>query len=783
MKKWLALSLFIVMLFSVASAQEYTAQANGFGGPVTVTLTVENGAITACAIAAESETPSIGGQAAKALENAIVETGAAEVISGATMTSNAVSAALMDALQQAGLMEQTAASMLPGTYTGSAHGFSCIDKISVLVTVDETSILSIELEDTFQMDRDSYENPYMAKGAFAQLQPEIVAAQSIGMDSVTGATGSSTGIKNAVREALTQAYMAAGLSENDAANAVTAAFAKAPAAPEQKQETLTCDVVVVGAGASGVIASLTAQEAGLNVINVEKTFRWGGQSMLTGGPKVFSPLTDEATIEATVEEYETVNDNSRFGTDAVWNDPAYREANGFIDFNHAAYRAVIPASGNGVKTLMRGGVEFSEGLDFSKLGDMMAGGPEGAMPGADAPAMPGSGGGDMAALMAMSRPPVTMEAVDSYTSGQNVNYVRAEEGYEKAYQLFVGQGGTALLRTEATDLIYGEDGSILGVSAQADDGTAYSIMARCVILAAGGFGGNDEMVAQYTPGGSDWIYYGWQGNDGAGIRMALDAGANPYHMDAYPMSHQRMGAEFVTVFDVQQTETGRLWSPNDLAVVLAVNNDGVYVTADGTPFKTEDIRSSMGGFSGSMASYYLGSRYYVTYSATQLRAYAESGIPDTTMGFQNTGEGVPALYPLGDWVDTVLEYAASRGWAWKVSSLAEGDKAISLPEGTLEAAYAADATALNAGEDEYFYVIACTGLSISSCGGVEVNEKMQAVREDGSAIENLFVVGNDSFGNIMSTGAEYSIGGDAGMWCMGSADVAAKTAAAMIQAQ
>ena len=35
----------------------------------------------------------------------------------------------------------------------------------------------------------------------------------------------------------------------------------------------------------------------------------------------------------------------------------------------------------------------------------------------------------------------------------------------------------------------------------------------------------------------------------------------------------------------------------------------------------------------------------------------------------------------------------------------------------------------------------------------------------------------------MSTGAEYSIGGDAGMWCMGSADVAAKTAAAMIQAQ
>ena len=107
--------------------------------------------------------------------------------------------------------------------------------------------------------------------------------------------------------------------------------------------------------------------------------------MLTGGPKVFSPLTDEATIEATVEEYEGVNDSSRFGTDAVWNDPAYREANGFIDFNHDAYRAVIPASGSGVKTLMRGGVEFTEGFDFSKLGEMLAGGPEGA-------SAPGAGG-------------------------------------------------------------------------------------------------------------------------------------------------------------------------------------------------------------------------------------------------------------------------------------------------------------------------------------------------------------------------------------------------------
>lgn len=99
MKKWLALTLFAIMLISTASAQEFMGTANGFGGPVSVTISVENGAIAACTIAAENETPAIGGQAAGTLETAIVENGAVEAVSGATMTSNAVSAALMDAMQ------------------------------------------------------------------------------------------------------------------------------------------------------------------------------------------------------------------------------------------------------------------------------------------------------------------------------------------------------------------------------------------------------------------------------------------------------------------------------------------------------------------------------------------------------------------------------------------------------------------------------------------------------------------------------------------------------------
>ena len=107
------------------------------------------------------------------------------------------------------------------------------------------------------------------------MESAILKAQSIGVDSVTGATGSSTGIKNAVRDALTQAYMAAGSSETEAESAINSLFMASSVKGERLVE-LDTDVVVVGAGAAGTVASLTALDRGVRVLNVEKTFRWGG---------------------------------------------------------------------------------------------------------------------------------------------------------------------------------------------------------------------------------------------------------------------------------------------------------------------------------------------------------------------------------------------------------------------------------------------------------------------------------------------------------------------------
>lgn len=85
---------------TAAKAETLTGSAEGFGGEVTVTLTMEDGKITACSIKGEDETPDIGGKALADLEKQLVDANGIEIdgVSGATVTSKAVKAAAAKAL-------------------------------------------------------------------------------------------------------------------------------------------------------------------------------------------------------------------------------------------------------------------------------------------------------------------------------------------------------------------------------------------------------------------------------------------------------------------------------------------------------------------------------------------------------------------------------------------------------------------------------------------------------------------------------------------------------------
>ena len=112
MKKILALILAVCMVFSMgavvqaaAVSGEFTGSAMGFGGEVTVTLTLADGKITACTATGDKETTGVGSVVIDTFPAIVAESGsiAVDAVSGATFSSNAFAEAAAAALTAAGL--------------------------------------------------------------------------------------------------------------------------------------------------------------------------------------------------------------------------------------------------------------------------------------------------------------------------------------------------------------------------------------------------------------------------------------------------------------------------------------------------------------------------------------------------------------------------------------------------------------------------------------------------------------------------------------------------------
>ena len=101
---WLVLLLTAASMTACtsASSEERTGQAEGYGGTLTVRVTTEGGTITSVNVTDHSETEGVGTRAIEALPQAIVTANSWQVdtVSGATITSKAIMAAVADAMGQ-----------------------------------------------------------------------------------------------------------------------------------------------------------------------------------------------------------------------------------------------------------------------------------------------------------------------------------------------------------------------------------------------------------------------------------------------------------------------------------------------------------------------------------------------------------------------------------------------------------------------------------------------------------------------------------------------------------
>ena len=118
------------------------------------------------------------------------------------------------------------------------------------------------------------------------MPERIVSAQGLGVDTVTGATLTSMGIVNAVAACV------------DEAGGKSSQLKKVGASePVGETKGLESDVVVVGAGASGMGAALAAAQAGKRVIVLEKNSNIGGNCLVSGGYLEYLTAPAEARPE------------------------------------------------------------------------------------------------------------------------------------------------------------------------------------------------------------------------------------------------------------------------------------------------------------------------------------------------------------------------------------------------------------------------------------------------------------------------------------------------------
>lgn len=201
----------------------YTGSGTGFGGTITVQVTVSNHKIASINILdASSETASYFANAQGVISRIISsQSPNVDAVSGATYSSNGIISAVQSALAQAiPSGSQTTPTSTPtpspkptkkpaptpkpgeeqiykdGTYTGTGKGYS--GTITLTAKIKKGVIKSLEVEHT--------DTPMFFKKAWEVLENEIIQNQSVdGIDTVSGATYSSKGILNAMKDILKQA--------------------------------------------------------------------------------------------------------------------------------------------------------------------------------------------------------------------------------------------------------------------------------------------------------------------------------------------------------------------------------------------------------------------------------------------------------------------------------------------------------------------------------------------------------------------------------------------------
>lgn len=574
-----------------------------------------------------------------------------------------------------------------GTYTASEKGYG--GDVTVTLTISSGTISDVSIEG-------ADETKDIGQAAIPDLIEQIKTAQSSEIDGVSGATMTSNAVKNAVDAAM-----------NEAGFTVDTNTVKG------EDQTLTTDVVVIGMGASGSMAALSAAEAGVDVIGIEMTNTLGGMGNAAQG--MFA-------IGTSLQEERYGND---LGSDEEYWFNHYLELSNYLG-NGQLIRTFVSEAKNTVEYLL----DHDINVYLSKTAQQIA----------------------------------HFDDTVIYHRWGNTQPFEHLQEYLDQYNVDIHYN------TTATKLLTNENNEVIGVECVNADGSKLIVNAKSVIVATGGFAGNEEMMKEAL---GEEIYETVSvmgGSDGSGLEMmyAVKAGKG----ELLSMNHG-VGPKSQ---DVQVADQLTLNSP-----VLWVNNLGQRFMAASLLKDTVDYSSAVlaqGGYAYTIVDQKTVDQWTdMTQENTGswVHYWDRFGITDEN--------GDPTIYHAPVDKETFLsdfEVLTKTGDGKIVDTIEEAAKFIGCDVDTLKATITSYNQAVNDKYDpEFFtdedsliwtcetgpyYITKGYNAVLGSLGGVNVTNEMQVVTENNEIIKGLYSTGNNVSGlsvaayvNVEGTGLGFAL--------------------------
>lgn len=376
--------------------------------------------------------------------------------------------------------------MKAGEYIVEVNGFK---PMKVKVTLSDTSIKAVEVVS-------HSETPNVSDVALKEIPKNIVEKQSIGIDTISGATMTSSAIISAVTLAIEKAGgQSSEFNIKNVADGSDSINSRPPMGTKDLPQTwdLTYDVVVVGGGFAGLAAAYETSTLGAETLLIDKMPVLGGNSQINGG--VYASYTSKIADELYKKLNLTPDSAQKHIEDTI-------KGGDYMNDTKLVKNLVYGAP-YFLNLMLDNGLEVRESIT-----------------------RPGGHYG-----------------YRTYTTknGIGADIVAVQK------KILADTSTTVMLNTEMVQIYRETTGEqrVIGIKVKTKDGLMNVKANKGVILATGGFGGNVEMRSKHVPGlTADIPTTNHVGATGEGIIMAQEIGANTTQMSyiqLYPFADPNNG--------------------------------------------------------------------------------------------------------------------------------------------------------------------------------------------------------------------------------------------------